>query len=134
MKYFCLGLLVACNAVSLEYKPFKLRDDPPLTYSGMVDIVKRGDVKDFADTNVDKAMKVNPSSGKFPVPDFHTDIIDDVPAIPPRLDYWDDLVVKGNEDFTNKQVLKAEALKPEPIVINGQVMKPRDDPPLDPFE
>ena len=134
MKYYCLSMLVACNAVSLEYKPFKLRDDPPLTYSGMTDVVKRGDVKDFADMNVDKAMKVNPSSGKFPVPDFHTDLLDEFPMKTPRLDYWDDVVTKGNEAFTNEQVLKAEKLKPEPIVINGQIVKPRDDPPLDPFE
>ena len=63
MKYFSVCMLVACNAIALEYTPFKLKSDPPLTYSGAFDIVKRGGVKDFADMNVDKAMKINPSSG-----------------------------------------------------------------------
>ena len=134
MKYFCLSMLVACNAVSLEYSPFKLKDDPPLTYTGMTDVVKRGDVKDFADMNVEKSMKINSSSGKFPVPDAHTDLLDEFPMRAPSPIYWDNVVVKGNEDFSNKQVLKAEALKPEPIVINGKIMPPSEEPPLDPFE
>ena len=134
MKYFCVSMLVACNAIALEYKPFKLFDDPPLTYTGMTDVVKRGDVNDFTEMNMNKAMKANPSSGKFPVEDMKSDLLDDVPAHGPKLDYWDNVVVKGNEDFSNKQVLKAEALKLEPIVINGKIMTPSDDPPLDPFE
>ena len=134
MKYLCLSMLVACNAVSLEYKPFKLRDDPPLTYSGLTDVVKRGDVKDFADMNVEKSMKINSSSGKFPVPDFHSDLLDEFPMKAPPTQYWDAVVIKGNEDFSNKQVAKAEELKPEPIVINGKIMEAREDPPLDPFE
>ena len=110
-----------------------MTDDPPLTYSGMHDVVKRGDVKEFADMNVEKAMKINKSSGKWPVAEV-SDLLDDIPYHAPAPQYWDAVVKKGNEEFNDKAVDMAMKLKDEPIVINGKIMPASEDPPLDPYE
>ena len=74
-------MLLACSAVSLEYTPFKLKPDPPVTYGDVMDKVKRGDVKGFADMNVEKAMTINKSSGKWPIDSVKV-VEEDEPVVP----------------------------------------------------
>ena len=121
MKYFSVCMLLACSAVSLEYTPFKLKPDPTVTYGDVMDVVKRGSVKAFADMNVEKAMTINKSSGKFPVPDAKVEEVEE-PKIAQGTQNWEFFVKKGNSDFSDTQVEKALDLIPEPIIINGKVM------------
>ena len=117
MKYTAVFALIASTqAVQLEYTNY-FAIPPPIW-----DVVKRGDSRDFADDNVRAAMKANESSGKWPVP-----IVEKKYDATGDLDMhyekqpWEQVVKKGNSEFSDKQVAKAVKLIPEPIVINGKI-------------
>ena len=101
MKYISVCMLLACSAVSLEYTPFKLKPDPPVTYGDVMDVVKRGSVKDFADINVEKAMTINKSSGKFPVPEVKVEEVEEPPKTAQGTQNWEFFVKKGNSAFSD---------------------------------
>ena len=114
MKYICaIALIAAANAVKIqnEYPVWGAFTPPP----EMDAVVKKGN-SDFSDGEVEKAMKANPSNaGKFPVPDVAFSADDDIPKPHWVKQDWEMVVKKGNSEFNDKQVMKAEKLKNEPI-------------------
>ena len=117
MKYTAVFAVIAsAQAVQLEYNDH-FATPPPIW-----DVVKRGSSRDFADDNVRAAMKANGSSGEWPVPivEKHYDATGDLDMHYVKQP-WEQVVKKGNSDFSDKQVAKAVKLIPEPIVINGKI-------------
>ena len=118
MKYTAvLALVASTQAVQLEYNDH-FATPPPIW-----DVVKRGDSRDFADDNVKKAMNANGSSGEWPVPvvEKHYDPTGDLDMHYVKQP-WEQVVKKGNSDFSDKQVAKAVAKIPEPIAIGGKMI------------
>ena len=118
MKYTAvLALIASTQAIQLEYNDF-FTTPPPIW-----DVIKRGDARDFADENVKAAMKANPTSGEWPVP-----VVPKQPQKPEKdgehweKQPWEQVVKKGNSEFSDKQVAKAQALKPEVIAIGGKAI------------
>ena len=113
-------LLATVSAVQLEYNEFEAPPAP------IWSVIKRGDVRDFADANVEKAMKANKSSGNWPISNAPPD-----PIYPPKhrlaKDHWETIVKKGNAAFSDQMVEKALKSIPEPIVIGGKVQTPIAD-------
>ena len=98
--------------------------------------VKRGSVHDFTTMNVEKAMKLNPSSGTWPIPEAEempesNGLDNDAKRLAGQYKYWEDVVIKGNQAFTNKMVEKASKLVPEPIVIDGKIVNPPGNAPME---
>ena len=119
MKYSAIVALIASTqAVQLEYVMY---DPNQKLYPPIWDVVKRGN-RAFADVNVEKAMKANPSSGTWPVapaPQPPAEV-DNTPHY--EVQPWELVVKKGNSAFSNIQVEKALKLIPEPIAVNGEVV------------
>ena len=116
MRYTAVFALIASTqAVQLEYNDF-FTAPPPIW-----DVVKRGDARDFADDNVKAAMKANPTSGEWPVPVVEKKV-EKVEKIHYEKQPWESVVKKGNSDFSDTQVAKASALKPEVIAIGGKAV------------
>ena len=67
MKYAAIALLISATQ-AIQYVPYQYK---PKTYGTnyMWEVVHRDtkDAYDFATDNVEKAMKVNPSSGSWPI-------------------------------------------------------------------
>ena len=135
MKFTTLSMLVAATAAvkienneayNLYWEVADLKKIP------IWSVVKRGDSRDFADANVEAAMKRNPSSGEWPITPVAPDAVG--PKDPPKPHYWKQpwefVVKKGNSDFNDAQVDKALKLIPEPIVLGGKALK-GNSPPLD---
>ena len=117
MKYTAVfAVMASTQAVQLEYNDY-FATPPPIW-----DVIKRGDSRDFADDNVRAAMKANESSGKWPVP-----VVEKKYDPTGDLDMhyvkqpWEQVVKKGNSEFSDKQVAKAVKLIPEPIAIGGKI-------------
>ena len=135
MKFF--ALLAAAQAI--QYVDYRFK---PKTYDSnyMWDVVHR-DTKsayDFATANVEKAMKLNPSSGTWPIPpeapfsnSIGIGLDDDNKRLAAQYRPWEEVVKKGNAAFSDVQVEKALKLIPEPIVINGEVVPVKSNPPTD---
>ena len=125
MKVFSLAMIAAASAIQLDQESgynlyWEVAD---LHKPDIWDVVKRGGVKGFADMNVEKAMKRNPSSGEWPI--AQVEPIYDLPekVVKPHWTKqpWEYVVKKGNSGFNDKQVNKALAKIPEPIVLDGKV-------------
>ena len=103
-------LLATVSAVQLEYNEFEAPPAP------IWSVIKRGDVRGFADANVEKAMTRNPTSGEWPIEEAPK-----LPAEPPKdrlaKDHWETVVIKGNGAFNDEMVARAVDRIPEPIVI-----------------
>ena len=137
MKFITLGMIVAAvSAVKVDQAAdqgynlyWEVADlNKPYIWS----VVKRGSVRDFADANVEAAMKRNPSSGDWPVPP--APVIPDEAPKEKKPHYWKQpwefIVKKGNSAFNDVQVDKAIKLIPEPIVLDGKAL-PAGNPPMD---
>ena len=110
MKYICaIALIGATSAINLqsEYPVWGAINPPP----PMNDVVKRG-AEDFSNKYVEMAMKANPTNaGNWDYPDVDYSQDDDLPKPHWAKQDWEDVVKKGNSDFNDKQVMKAEKLK-----------------------
>ena len=135
MKFTTLAsMIVATQAVKIQseeaynlYWEVADRNKPP-----MFDVVKRGDSRDFADANVEMAMKANPSSGTWPITPVKFEPF--APKPEPKPHYWKQpwefVVKKGNSGFNDVQVDKALKLIKEPIVLGGKAVA-AGAPPMD---
>ena len=126
MKVFTLAMIAAAtSAVQIQqessynlYWELADRNKPPIW-----SVVKRGDVRDFADDNVEKAMRRNPSSGTWPIATIPEPAPPKPEDLPPFWfkQEWERVVQKGNSAFNDVQVDKALAKIPEPIVVDGKI-------------
>ena len=129
---FNFAILLVAGAQAIQYVDYKYAP-PKYTIKDMWANVKRGDVRDFATMNVEKAMKANPSSGEWPIeeaPPMFNSINQDNTAkrLAAKYQDWEDVVKKGNAAFSDVQVEKALKLIPEPIAIEGKVVNPGNPP------
>ena len=77
-------------------------------------VVNRGSY-DSTVNYVNAAMKSNPTNaGEAGYPEVDYTPEDGIPKPHWATQYWEAVVKKGNSDFNDKQVAKAEKLKPEP--------------------
>ena len=133
MKFITLCMLFAATeAINVEegynlYWEVSDRNKPHIW-----SVVKRGSVRDFADANVQAAMKTNPSSGTWPIDPAPDHIFR--PEVEKKPHYtkqpWEYIVKKGNSAFNDIQVDKALKKIPEPIVLDGKAIAP-GNPPMD---
>ena len=133
MKISLLALIAAyAEAIKVEsdqgyniYWEFAPKPPP------MWDVVSRGErkVKDFADEQLEAAMKRNPSSGTWPIAKIPEP---EEPKKEVKPHYWKQpwefVVKKGNSDFNDVQVDKALKRIPEPIVLDGKALKGSNPP------
>ena len=134
MKLSLLALIAAsAQAIKVESDQkynlyYEFAPPPPK----MWDVVARGSVKDFADANVEAAMKRNPSSGSWPIEPVGPDPLDEKPAPKPHYwkQPWEFIVKKGNSAFNDVQVDKALSRIKEPIVLDGKAIAGAN-PPMD---
>mgnify|MGYP006131709405 CR=1 FL=1 len=83
----------------------------------MNDAINRGSY-DSTVKYVESAMKSNPTNaGAGPVAEVDYTPEDGIPKPHFATQNWETVVKKGNSDFSDKQVAKAEKLKAEPIVL-----------------
>ena len=133
MKFITLGMIIAAtSAIKVEEGYNLYWEVADLNKPHIWSVVKRGSVRDFADANVEAAMKRNPSSGSWPIEPVGPDPLDEKPAPKPHYwkQPWEFIVKKGNSAFNDEQVDKALKLIPEPIVMDGKALKGAE-PPMD---
>ena len=133
MKFITLGMIIAAtSAIKVEEGYNLYWEVADLNKPHIWSVVKRGSVRDFADANVEAAMKRNPSSGSWPIEPVGPDPLDEKPAPKPHYwkQPWEFIVKKGNSAFNDEQVDKALKLIPEPIVMDGKALKGAA-PPMD---
>ena len=133
MKLSLLALIAAsAQAIKVESDQkynlyYEFAPPPPK----MWDVVARGSVKDFADANVEAAMKRNPTSGTWPIATIPEPVPEKKEVKPHYWKQpWEFVVKKGNSGFNDVQVDKALKLIPEPIVLDGKALKGAE-PPMD---
>ena len=114
MKYtFAIALIGAASGIKIEngYPLWGAIAPVPKMNS----VMKRGSY-DSTVAYVEAAMKSNPSNaGEFPVAKVDYTPEDGIPKPHFATQKWEAVVKKGNSDFNDKQVAKAEKLKAEPI-------------------
>ena len=120
MKYSVfLALIASAQAVKLSQDYVEYGKLAPPIWS----VIKRGAVRDFADSNVEKAMKANPTSGDWPVAPAPKPTLVEGSADPHYAKQpWEGVVKKGNSAFNDLQVEKAMKLIPEPQAVNGVIL------------
>ena len=79
------------------------------------------------------AMKINPSSGTWPIVEAplmtdSTNQDNTAKRLAEKYQDWETVVKKGNAAFSDVQVEKAVKLIPEPIAIDGKVVKAGNPP------
>ena len=125
MKFLTLGMIVAAaSAINVDEGYNLYWEVANLNKPDIWSVVKRGSVRDFADANVEAAMKSNPSSGTFPFAAAPNHIFEEPKEDKPHYakQPWEYIVKKGNSAFNDVQVEKAVKLIPEPIVLNGKAV------------